>query len=105
MHKLSVFMILSLITLIFGLDSSANITGKICDDLSTGKIIVRNGDTVVSVTAPTGKFISGYCVKSGSFNQGLGPEYYRTIPIKTTFISHSSGQEIGHYSLRYVDAN
>lgn len=105
MHKILASLTLSLVAFIFVLDAPADSpTGKVCDPLSTGRISVQNM-TSVEITAPEGKLISGYCVKAGSSAQGLGPEYYRTVPIKTTLIQHSSGKDIGHYSARYVDAN
>ena len=77
--------------------------GQVCDVLSTGRINVSGSIKTITVSAPEGKLISGYCVKAGSINQGFGPEYYRTVPVKTVTISHSSGKDISHYSLRYVD--
>ena len=58
----------------------------------------------LTLTAPEGKLISGYCVKAGSANQGLGPEFYTVDPpAKSVTISHSSGKDISHYSLTFVD--
>jgi hypothetical protein len=77
--------------------------GQVCPGGDSGKIDVSSGSSV-TVTAPDGKLISGYCVKAGSANQGLGPEFVPVSPPqKTVTISHSSGKDVSHYSLTYVD--
>lgn len=57
----------------------------------------------ITVTAPEGKLISGYCVKAGSIKQGNGP-FYDTVdpPSKSETISHPSGKDISHYTVTYV---
>jgi LPXTG-motif cell wall-anchored protein len=60
--------------------------------------------TSITVTAPEGKLISGYCVKAGSLNQGDGPVYVVVDPpAKTVTITHPSGKDISHYVVTYVD--
>ncbi|HEY9324247.1 MAG TPA: hypothetical protein VIP50_04885 [Agromyces sp.] len=77
---------------------------KVCDPLDTGHLSA-NGKKSLLITAPTGKLIAEVCVKAGSVKQGNGPEYTTvTPPSKTYTISHSSGKDISHYSVRYVDA-
>ena len=77
--------------------------GQVCPGGDSGKIDVSSGSSV-TVTAADGKLISGYCVKAGSANQGLGPEFVAVSPPqKTVTISHSSGKDVSHYSLTYVD--
>ena len=77
--------------------------GQVCPPGDSGKIDVNSGASV-TVTAPDGKLISGYCVKAGSANQGLGPEFVTVDPPqKTVTIAHSSGKDVSHYSLTYVD--
>jgi hypothetical protein len=77
--------------------------GQVCPPGDSGKIDVNSGASV-TVTAPDGKLISGYCVKAGSANQGLGPEFVTVDPPqKTVTITHSSGKDVSHYSLTYVD--
>lgn len=65
----------------------------------------------LTVTAPAGMLISGYCVKAGSINQDteeveLGPVYryfepgdYRT----SVTIEHPSKKDISHYIVFYVE--
>lgn len=58
----------------------------------------------ITVTAPEGKLISGYCVKAGSAQQGNGPEYVTLDPpAESVTITHSSGKDISHYIVFYVD--
>ena len=76
--------------------------GQVCPNNDTGHISASTPS--VTVSAPDGKLISGYCVKAGSANQGLGPEFVTVDPPqKTVTITHSSGKDISHYSLSYVD--
>jgi hypothetical protein len=76
---------------------------QVCPAGDSGKIDVSGGSSL-TVTAPDGKLISGYCVKAGSANQELGPEFVAVEPPqKTVTITHSSGKDISHYSLTYVD--
>lgn len=57
----------------------------------------------ITVTAPEGQLISGYCVKAGSIKQGDGPEYIViNPPAESVTITHSSGKDISHYTVTYV---
>lgn len=59
----------------------------------------------ITITAPEGKLISGYCVKAGSIKQGDGPEYVVLDPaVKSITITHTSGKDISHYTLTFVTA-
>ncbi|MFJ3405785.1 hypothetical protein [Promicromonospora sp. NPDC090134] len=70
-----------------------------------GKVDVQGDHTTLVVTAPEGYLITGYCVKAGSANQGLGPEDVVVDPPATEVtISHSSGKAISHYTLITVKA-
>jgi hypothetical protein len=66
---------------------------------------IEPGDGVktVTVTAPAGKVITGYCVKAGSDNQGNGPEYVEGLNATEVTFSHSSGKDISHYVVFYDD--
>ncbi len=78
---------------------------QICPDSSSGKIDVSGDQTSVTVTAPAGQLISGYCVKAGSEKQGLGAEFVTVNPPQASVtITHSSGKGVSHYSLTFVTA-
>ena len=77
---------------------------KVCPPLDTGHLSAGNAVSY-TITAPEGQLIAEVCVKAGSTQQGNGPESTTlSTPSKTTTISHSSGKQISHYSVRYVDA-
>lgn len=77
----------------------------VCAEQSSGKIDVKGSFKTLTLTAPEGQLISGYCVKSGSINDGNGPEYVSVVPPSAEVtISHSTGKDISHYSLLYVSA-
>jgi hypothetical protein len=64
----------------------------------------NNTTKSITITAPEGKLISGYCVKAGSIKQGNGPEYVTlNPPMASVTISHSSGKDISHYTVTFVD--
>lgn len=64
--------------------------------------------TEVTVTAPEGQLISGYCVKAGSENQGLGPEYVTldepATSVTIEYTMSDTVKDISHYVVTYVDA-
>jgi hypothetical protein len=72
--------------------------GQVCPAGSSGKIDVSGDDTMLTITAPDGFVITGYCVKAGSAKQGNGPESYVVDAATSVVISHSSGKGISHYS-------
>jgi hypothetical protein len=77
---------------------------KVCTGLTSGKIDVSGDHTTLTLTAPDGYLISGYCVKAGSVNQDEGPEYYAVEPPAASVeISHSTGKAISHYSYTLVE--
>ena len=61
------------------------------------------GEKKITVTAPAGKIITGYCVKAGSANQNNGPETVSGLSKETVEISHSTGKDISHYIVFYGD--
>jgi hypothetical protein len=79
--------------------AAATNTGQVCEDNGT-KVDVVGSHTSITVTAPEGYLISGYCVKAGSTKQGLGPEYVTVDPpAASVVITHSSGKDISHYTI------
>ena len=77
--------------------------GGICTGLDSGKIDTTGDPQTVTVTAPEGKLISGYCVKAGSSNQGDGPVYVDVDPpVKTLTFGYPGNKAVSHYSLSYV---
>ena len=78
---------------------------KVCEGLDSGKIDTSGDPATVTVFAPEGKLISQYCVKAGSATQeDGGPEYVVVNPpVKTITFGHSSGKDVSHYSLSFVD--
>ncbi len=87
---------------VFPMVASANDNPGVC---SGTHLYPADDDTKsIEVTAPDGQLISGYCVKAGSIKQGDGPEYVVVDPpVKTVTISHSSGKDISHYTVTFVD--
>lgn len=80
-------------------------TGDAATCPKDGKVDVSGANKTLVVTAPDGYLITGYCVKAGSANQGLGPEFVEVDPPATQVtISHSSGKDISHYTLETVKA-
>ncbi|WP_084128825.1 hypothetical protein [Demequina sp. NBRC 110055] len=94
----------SLPALATGTDDSV----KVCSDIVSGdgwsnKIDVTGDKKSVEVTAPAGKLIDKYCVKSASTQNGNGPEIKNVDPpAKTVTITHSSGKDVSHYMVHYV---
>lgn len=78
--------------------------GDVCDGLDSGKIdINQDGVQSVTVVAPDGYLIGGYCVKAGSSKQDNGPVYVVIDPgVTEVTITHPSGKDISHYSYTLV---
>jgi hypothetical protein len=77
---------------------------QVCPDLDTGHLSA-NDQTSFTITAPEGQVIVQVCVKAGSAQQGDGPEFINFDPgVTETTISHSSGKEISHFSVKFADA-
>jgi cell division septation protein DedD len=117
-ERMKKLMMLGAMIAVFGLGTAAALAGtpdtassqaseandQVCPEGDSGKIDVSGNNASLTLTASEGKLIVGYCVKAGSANQGLGPEFYTVDPpAKTVTISHSSGKDISHYSLTFVD--
>jgi hypothetical protein len=76
----------------------------VCPGLDSGKIDTSGDPASVTVTAPEGFLISGYCVKAGSDQSGAGVEFVTVDPPQATVtISHSSGKAVSHYSYSLVE--
>jgi hypothetical protein len=76
-----------------------------CAGLSTGKINTGEPNpATVPYTAPAGKLVSQYCVKSGSVNQGDGPIYVPVNPPAASIvIDYPNIDSVSHYSVLLVD--
>lgn len=87
------------VALTIGVAPAVSSGGQVCPAGTSGKIDVSGNDTTLTITAPDGFVVTGYCVKAGSAKQGNGPESYVVDPPATSVvISHSSGKGISHYS-------
>ncbi|MBW9206897.1 hypothetical protein KV097_13185 [Mumia sp. zg.B17] len=74
---------------------------SVCKDLDTGKLEPTGDKKYVKITAPEGKLISGYCVKTDSKR---GVEYVKVNPpAESVKISHAC-KDVVHYSVTYVPA-
>ncbi len=81
-----------------------NVNEGVCQP-QAGHLSPPNSTTKsITVEAPEGKLISGYCVKAGSIKQGNGPEYVTVDPpAASVTITHSSGKDISHYVVFYIN--
>ena len=87
------------LVLSLGVGSAASAEVGLCPAGDSGKVDVSGENVTLTITAPDGFVITGYCVKAGSVKQGLGSESYVVDPPATSVvISHSSGKAISHYS-------
>ena len=74
---------------------------NVCAGGDSGKIDVDEDEklTSITITAPAGKLITGFCVKAGAENQGDGPKYFVVDPPQASVvITHPTDKEISHYS-------
>ena len=105
MKKVIAALTLSLVvisaTALVGVAQGVPGAGQICPPLDSGKIDVSGEPTSLTVSAPPGSDITGYCVKAGSANQGLGAEITDIANTHTVTLTHSSGKAISHYSLDF----
>jgi len=78
--------------------------GNVCPPGDSGKIDVPGDQLSVTVTAPAGYLISGYCVKAGSVQGGTGGPVFVVVnpPQKTVTITYPGGKAVSHYSVTYV---
>lgn len=92
------------LALTFGPSASAT-SDEVCPGLDSGKIDTTGDPQSVTVDAPAGQLISGYCVKGGS----EGPIFVAVDPPAATVTIdypgvNGGGQQpaVSHYSLSYV---
>lgn len=82
--------------------SAAPPANQLCPAWDSGRIDVADGIKSMEITAPDGLEIVAVCVKAGSANQYLGAQieelYYSQVTVP---ISHYSGKDISHYSVKY----
>ncbi|MFC8800237.1 LPXTG cell wall anchor domain-containing protein [Promicromonospora sp. NPDC057138] len=86
---------------------------QVCEDYDSGKIDTTGDPMEVTVDAPAGQLISGYCVKAGSVKQGegVGGAYFVELdePAASVTITYpwgggdGNGRAISHYALVYTD--
>ncbi len=85
---------------------------QVCEGYDSGKIDTTGDPMEVTVEAPEGQLISGYCVKAGSVKQGEGKggAYFVDLdePAATVTITYpwgtATGRAISHYALVYTEA-
>jgi hypothetical protein len=99
---------ITLLALTLGLASitpavAANEDG-VCAGLDSGKIDVSGEVDSVTIKAPDGYVLTGYCVKAGSAVQGDGPVYVDLNGETSYTITYPTGKGISHYSYSYEPA-
>jgi hypothetical protein len=101
---LAIIAMATLATIGIGAAGTVGAQEQVCPNLDTGHQSAGN-QTSVTITAPPGQVIVQVCVKAGSAQQGEGPEITNFDPgVTQTTISHSSGKEISHFSVKFADA-
>jgi hypothetical protein len=80
----------------------------VCPDMDVAKTDVSGDRKTITLTAPDGKLISSYCVKAGSYDQGLGPKIVQLdepqAQVTIAYPVEGRCKDISHYSVAYVDA-
>jgi hypothetical protein len=79
--------------------ANAKATPVICPANDSGKIDTSDDPQSVTVTAPEGFLIGGYCVKGGLVTDEVTLE----TPQESVTISVSNGKAVSHYSVWYVE--
>ncbi|HET7691358.1 MAG TPA: hypothetical protein VFK41_13320 [Nocardioidaceae bacterium] len=76
---------------------------QVCSELDSGKINTTGDPETVTVEAPEGFLIDGYCVKAGSANSGDGPVYIDVDPpVAELTFGYPGGKAVSHYAVSYV---
>jgi len=72
---------------------------RVCGPLDSGKIDTDGDPPSVTVNAPDGFLIVGYCVKAGT-----DVVYSDVAPTAVLVITHPNGKDVSHYSYSLVQA-
>lgn len=81
--------------------ATATTNNEVCKPLDSGKIDLGGNLQSITLHAPEGKVITGYCVKAGSTKHGDGPKYITGLKSTSVTITYPGGKAISHYSLSY----
>lgn len=88
--------------LVWSGSATASTDGQVCSALTSGKIDTKGDPQTVTISAPPGQEITGYCVKAGSAQQGDGPAYFTLgEPVSNLTFGHPSRKAVSHYSFTY----
>ena len=71
------------------------------DDLDSGRVVVPGNADRVTVAAPAGQLVTGYCVKSAGLKGTTGAPEYVVLekPVASLSLKHTDGGNLTHYSL------
>jgi hypothetical protein len=76
---------------------------EVCDALDSGKINTTGDPLTVTITAPAGHLIDGYCVKAGSASSGDGPVHVTVNPPQASVtFEYPGGKAVSHYSYSFI---
>lgn len=80
----------------------------VCPDMDVAKTNTVGDPETLTLTAPEGKLVSAYCIKSGSASKDEGPKIVvLDEPVAELVIAYPAGgkcKAISHYAVAYVDA-
>ncbi|WP_091183913.1 hypothetical protein [Microlunatus flavus] len=74
-----------------------------CPVLDSGRVVVPGHQDQITVTAPAGRTIVGYCLKSAGLRGTTGAPYQVALdaPVTSVVLKHRDGGNLTHYSLVY----
>jgi hypothetical protein len=67
-----------------------------------GSVAFDDTEDTLTLTVAEGYEVT-LCVKAGSANQGLGPEEVGPFSEGTHYVGHSSGKELSHYGVTFIE--
>lgn len=103
MRKMTLVVIALAMMALTGRVALATPGDQVCGPLDSGKIDTTGDPLTVTVTAPPGYLIDGYCVKAGSVKQGDGPVYVDVDPpVAELTFGYPSGKAVSHYSVGWT---